>query len=336
MLRILEMKHAEGSVEAERALRNFADEWSSVEMLEEKLFCLKNARNMAELMNFIQVMSSEGATLRTRLEQLHRSWKLSQPKPSGSLVHWSELLSYRQNFHVLIPEENRMDGATHLSHIKQSLIDVAFAQKSCDAAKFMINGMRDEIRMNPTDEMVCKYKVAVAKYSLMVAEQRITIPEAQIERLLKGFENLIGGVINKPTSLQFPQVMIESLCVASEIAIKIWKLHDKCRSEGNLEIFDAPLEKITRLIDAIDDDNSNVADHLQRYSERSLKNARKWAQKLLDDSYSLERETILADTYLRLGQFYHNIYGSGTITVSSPEFAQFPKFSSIIFSATVD
>jgi hypothetical protein len=51
-------------------------------------------------------------------------------------------------------------------------------------------------------------------------------------------------------------------------------------------------------------------------SEDSLRNARQLAQKQLNDDYSPQKELALADAYLEMGQFYHQVYASGTVTVS--------------------
>lgn len=311
LIYVQDQEFAQGGVEAEKALRSYADEWSCLEMLDEKLKCLKSARNIGELCNFIRTMTSE----KPRYEKLYQSWKLSQPKPSDSLVHWGELLAYRQNFLLLIDDQFRMDAVNHLADIKKSLIDVAFMQNSCDAAKFMINGLADEIKANPSDEKKYKYLVAVGKYSLMAANQKAQTPEAKIKRLCNGLNRLIEEVIDDENSKRFPEAKIESFCCASEISMKLWSVYEKWREEGNTENCQIFRQRIISTINAIDDDTFDVTDHLLRYTEQSLKDARKWAQKNLDQSYSNENESVLASVYLKLGQFYHHVYSNGKVTV---------------------
>lgn len=312
MLYVQDQEYAQGGVEAEKALRSYADEWSSLEMLDEKLKCLKSARNIGELSNFIRTMTSE----KPRYEKLYQGWKLSQPKPSDSLVHWSDLLAYRQNFLLLIDGQLRIDAVNYLADIKKSLIDVAFTQNSCDSAKFLINGLADEIRANPSDEKKYKYLVSVGKYSLMASEQKSKTPEAKIKRLCSGLRSLIEEVIGDENSKRFPKAKIESFCCASEISMKLWSVYEKCREEGNTDDCHIFRQQIISTIDAIDDDTFDVTDHLLRYTEHSLKEARKWSQKSLDQSYSNEKESELANVYLKLGQFYHHVYSNGTVTVN--------------------
>lgn len=57
MLHIQDQEFAQSG----EALRSFADEWSCLEMFDEKLKCLKTARKIGELSVFIAVMTSEQA-----------------------------------------------------------------------------------------------------------------------------------------------------------------------------------------------------------------------------------------------------------------------------------
>lgn len=317
MINVLEKRFPEGCVEAEKALRNFADEWSGLEMLDEKLKCLQRARNIAEITNFIYAMTSE-KPLDVRFEKIYQGWRLSQPKPSDSLVDWNDLLAFRKNFQSLVEDvftlESQVDAGSHLLKIKQSIVDVAFQQRNCDAAKFIINGLFDEIKAEPSDEKISKYCLFIGRYNMMVAEQKLVEPHEQLLKLYKGLKKMISGVISKEKK-QKPDVLIESFCCASDIAIMFWKILEKSRVD-NIEVPPEIEQHIIEIIAADEDDNSTVADHLLRYSETSLKKARNHAQKYLDDGFSAERESMLAGTYLKLGQFYHQLYGSGTIAVS--------------------
>lgn len=311
MLHILDTKYAEGCVEAEKALRSCCDDWSCLEMLDEKLDCLSGARNLAELTNFLHLMTSSPPTMEKRLAKLYQSWKLSLPQPSDSLVAWGDLIAYRENFLKLIDEEKQNDASRHLIAIRQNLLDVAFAQKNCDAARFMINGLKDDLRVDPSDEKFIKCHLAIGKYNMMIAGQKSS-PDEQMVKLCNGLKKITSGVIKKEASKDLPEVMIESLCTASEISWNLWKIFEKCQANG-VEVPVEYQQSILELIDPMDDYNSEVTDHLLRYSENSLKSARKWAQKFLDGGNS---PTVLASTYLKMGEFYHQVYGSGTVSVS--------------------
>lgn len=313
MLHIVETKYSEGRVEAEKTLRDFGHEWSCLEMLDDKLKCLKSARNMAELNNFIDLMTS--SSMEKQLTKLYRDWKLSHPMPSDSLIHWGDLVAYRQNFHKLIPEDQQLDSVTHLLDVKRSLLNVAFAQKNCDAARFMINDLKDDIHNHPSEEKFSKCNLAIGKYNMMVEQQKMTQPDEKIMKLCSGLKKLIVGVLKRESSKNYPSVMIETFCCASEITWKLWGIYEKCRAEG-LVIPDDYQQNIARLLEAIQEDDFEITDHLMRYSESSIKKARKWAQKHLDEGYSAEKEKLLATAHCKMGQFYHQVYESGTITVS--------------------
>lgn len=296
MLHIVDNKLAEGSVEAEKALRIYGDEWSSLSMLDDKLKCLKNARTMAELNNFIYVMTA--SSMDKLLEKLYRNWKLSQPRPSDSMVDWGDLAAYRKCFYKIIPEEKQFDSLAHLLGINQKMLNVAFAQKNCDAARFIINELKD----NVSDE---DKNLFVGKYNMMKADQQLKQPDQQWIKLCQALKKLIGGVING-NGKKHPSTMIEAYCCTSDITWKLWSISEKCRAEG-LEIPVDYHNTVTKLIDN---------DDLLRYSETSLKSAKHQAQVYLKENGNAEKESLLAMAYLKMGQFYQKIYGSGTVTVS--------------------
>lgn len=322
MLHIIDMKFAEGSVEAEKALRNYGNEWSCLEMLDEKLKCLKNARTMAELSNFIYLMTPNSKE--KQLEKLYRNWKLSSPQPSDSLVQWGDLVAYRKCFFSLIPKEKQSDSMSHLLNINQKLLNAAFAQKNCDAARFIINDLKDHIRTNPSEDSIVRCNLSIGKYNMMKVEQQLKQPDEQWIKLCKGLRKLVVGVV-KREGRKHPSVMVEAFCCTSEITWKLWKIYEKCRVDG-VDIPDDYQQTVVNLIDAVQEDEFEITDHLLRYSENALKSARRWAQKYLDEGGSVEKETLLAGAYLKMGQFYHKVYGSGTVTVSRKRFSVLRQF----------
>lgn len=311
MLHVIDGKFAEGCVEAGSALRDLCDGWSCLEMLDEKLKCLKNARTVAEINNFIGVVTAT-KSIDKKLDKLYQNWKLSDPKPSDSLIQWGDLISYRRNFHKLIDEDKQRD-ITCILDMQRNLINVAFAQNNCDAAKFLINGLKDEIRQDRSEEKIIKCNLAIGKYNLIVTEQKLTNPDEQMIKLSSGLKKLTEGVFKREDSKKFPKILIETYCCASDIASKLWNVYESCRGAG-IEVPPEYEARILELINAMDDDCA-VSDHLLRFSENSLKEARKLAQKYLDENYSSDKELMLGDTYLRLGKFYQQVYSSGTITV---------------------
>ena len=329
MLHIVDLKFAEGSVEAEKALRNYGDEWSCLEMLDERMKCLKSSRTMAELNNFIDLMTTSllakncpetGNSALKKLSRelfrkLYRNWKLSQPQPSDSLVEWGDLVAYRKCFFSLIPEEEQLDdGLSYVMDINQNLLKVAFAQKNCDAARFIINDLIDHIAAKPIEEDVFKCDLSIGKYNMMRVEQQLMQPDDQWIKLCKGLKVIVEDVVKRDVK-KYPNIAVEAFCCASEITWKLWKIYEKCRAD-RVEIPANYQQTVADLIGAMDDE-VELTDHLLKYSESSLKSARKCAQKALDEGGTAEKESQLASTYLKMGQFYHKVYGSGTVTVSS-------------------
>ena len=305
MLHIIDSSHSEGSVNAEKALRLFGEKWGELKMLDEKLRCLKKARTMAELSNFLSLVTADPVDSEKRLEKFYQSWKLSEPKLSDSLVHYGDLLAYRKNFLSQIPEDKQAEGTNYLLNIQQNLLKVAFNQKNSNAAKCIIRALNQEHQKNPTDESLAKFHLASGKYNLMVEEGS----ENALHRLAKGFSIINSKILKKSEYKKFPDVMIESLSCASEITWKMCKIFAQNPDEGNKQM-------IIDLIEAIDDDESTVCEHLQRYSENSLEKARKWAQKFADNDDSAKSEALLAESHLKMGQFYHQVFNTGTDTVS--------------------
>lgn len=306
------LKFAEGSVEAENALRNSCDEWSSLEMLDEKLKCLQSARNIAEISNFLNMIMSPSQDMK----KLYQSWKLSQPKPSDSLVHWGGLLAYRHYFYALTNEDDRTDSAALLLNTKRDLLKVAFAQRNSDAAKFIINDLKDEKRFILDDEKKCYVKLSIATYNIMRSEEPSMKDDDRIVKLYSGLKNLVDGVFMNMnvTSPQFPQVMIESLCCASEISRKLWFIWEVNREEGN-EIPEDYSRHIKILIES-NREEDDVVDSLKIYSEKQIKAASSLSRKYLKDNDSPQNKLLLAEVHLKMGKFYRHFFSTGTDTVS--------------------
>ncbi|CRK91834.1 CLUMA_CG005456, isoform A [Clunio marinus] len=324
MLHILDSKIAEGQLEAEKAIRFCCEEFSGLERFDEKHKCLLKARNIAELTNFIHLTTSTDVSMiEKKVKQLLHSWKTSKPIPSDSLVLWHDLLAYRRNFHRILEENYEKfgnvteDSFDYLLNIQRNISNVAFAQKNCDAAKFIINGLKDEIRKKSSNEMIKKYKLAVGKYSMMVADQKLTSVDEKMMKLYNGMKSLVNGIIKAEIEgeVEVPQIKIEAYSCASEISLRLWRIYKKCSEDETIEIPADFSREILKLLDVSDDvDTSNVTDHLLRFSELSLKFGRKLAQKILDTNYSMENETMLGEVHHKLGQFYYQVYESGALT----------------------
>lgn len=268
---------------------------------------------MAELNNFLYLMTS--SSMDEQLKKLYQNWERSQPMPSDSLIHWGDLIAYRKNFHKLIPESHQLNSSLHLLEIKRSLLNVAFAQKNCEAAKFILKDLKFDIQECPTAEKVFKFNLAIGKNNLMIVQQKLMQPNQKIQKLCSGLKKLIGGILKHENIKEFPSILVEAFSYSSEITWKILEIYLNCRAEG-LEVSYEHQKIIVELLEVIEEDDFDITEHLKRYSESSIKNAKKWAQKDLDASFSHEKETQLAKAFYKLGLFYYKVYKTGTITVS--------------------
>lgn len=229
----------EASLEVEKSLKNCAQDWSFLERIDEKLVCLKESRTLAELNNFSYLMTITNNTEKQtkKLLQMIQNWKISRAKPADSLNHWRDLISYRSVFAKSIAEESvRKTAESYLMKTHQSVVDVAFIQKNCDAALFFINSLREELTRKNVDssgsrnEKILKYYLAKGKYSLMKSEASSNAFDRQIEDLKKGLNYIIPNIIRKSERFErFPKYLVESYECASEIAWKICQLYKQKR-----------------------------------------------------------------------------------------------------------
>lgn len=278
-------------------------------MLDEKKKCLKSARNIAEISNFLKMITSPSQNM----SKLYQSWKLSQPMPSDSIIHWGDLLTYRQNFYEIIDNEKRENAATYLLKIRRELLNVAFAQKNSDAAKFLINDLKDDKRGSAEAEKICSVKVAIAKYNIMRTEEPSMNDDDKLIKLYFGLKKLATVIHNEARS--FPSILIESYCCASEISKKLWIIFDGNREKG-IEIPHDYQENIKKLIESPYEHEVDVVDSLKMYSEKQIKTAAKLGERLLKENYSAESKLLLCEVYLKMGKFYHHMFSSGIVTVS--------------------
>jgi hypothetical protein len=135
---------------------------------------------------------------------------LSRAKASDSLVHWGDLVAYRKLFHSLVPDEMKLNAASYLLDTKRSLLDAAFNQKNCNAARLMINDLKHEVRAYPSEEKQIKCKLAIGRYNVMKTEQVLMVPTEQISKLCKAMTVLVPAVIRNEASKKLPDVLIET------------------------------------------------------------------------------------------------------------------------------
>jgi DNA-dependent protein kinase catalytic subunit len=316
MLNLVEDKFNEAFVEVEKSLRNCADEWSCLERIDEKMICLKNARILAELNNFTYLMSTNSKEkFQSLLSRIHQSWKNSKAKPADSLVQWRDLTCYREVFHDAIKRihgENSDNLSNEFSSIDQSLLDlqhslldVAFMQKNCDAANFLIKILKQEAENDPIKEKVSKYYLSKSKLILMKTELDFVSPIQRYELLQKGLKTLVSKVLNEERRefKKFPRLFVETYECASDFS---WKLCNLLRDNEEFET-----SQLIALIKRNPTENQTITSHLLAYSEQQLKNARNIAQQFLDRNFSVENELLLAESYFKLGKFYHQAFDSG-------------------------
>lgn len=311
MLHILDEKYAEGCVEAESALRNLGYEWSCLSMIDEKSRLLKNARNVAELMNFSQLKVDPDP--QKKIQKLYQSWKLAHPKSSDSLVHWSDLLAYRKNFHLLIDKNDSGVSYSYLLDIERHMLDVAFAQNNCEAAQFILSDLHDELKSHFDNGKMIKCNLAEGKYILMDAAHNTPDIDDEMMKLFKAWKKLKKNIIDSEIARPFLDSIVESLCCTSEISEKFYEIYAMAG--------DAIPEEYSRnfmtLLKPVEDEELSMMHRFSRQSRIDLTDARHLAQALLDHDSSAENEALLAKIYLKLGQYYHKIESSSSDVVSN-------------------
>lgn len=312
MLNILEKNYAACNVDMDKMLQIFSDSWSMLEMREDKLKLLSACRNIAEITNFVELMtlSEQSESLFGRIENLVNSWHTSVPHPTDSLILWNDLVSYRKRFLVdltskfAIDDETRVTSEAYIIDTERSILNVAFKQKNLDASNHLVTKLKQQLR-DSAYENIFKYNLAVGKYAKMTAELKYANNNIQfMSKLGKAWYKLKAGIIEQEKIKDFPLLELEALETASEIAWKVFQLYQKVDEDMLTNDIN---QGFMTLMD-INNRDANVMEHILMFAEKSLKAANKLAQKYLEDDYSPDKEIVVGDSYLMLGQFYRNVF----------------------------
>lgn len=319
MLNIADENYAACCVDMDKVLQAFSDEWSKLEIREEKSKLLISCRNIAEITNFVSIMSSSNNSyFQHRADIIFKSWRTSSPKSTDSLILWNDLITYRKRFLTLLTSKYEIDDETRkiseasIVNAKRNVLNVAFEQKNLDAAKYLVTSLKNELA-NSSNENKLKFNLAIGKFTKMTAEQKFSMDNIQLMRKLgRAWEKIKTGVLTQDCVKEIPELEIEALICTSEISWKVFKLYEKVDEDSLTADIDDGFKSI---LDAIDDD-CNVMEQALRYGEGALKSARNLAQKYVDDDYSPEKELLVGMTHFKLGQFYRNVFVEEINTVS--------------------
>ena len=300
MFHIIDDDFKKSCVQSESSLRQIAYDWSSVEMLDDKLKLLKSARTIAEMTNFNYILIEP---TEVNLQQLHHNWNNSRPKSSDSLVHWQDLMAYRNQFNKTLKlnfELPAQESYTKLLiNIQMQLLEVAFVQGNIDAANNLMHIIKNQAVAYETPEYLLKYVSAHGKFLLLKSEHQ-SDDEEKTNKLLQSWKKF-DSIVKNEESNNFPNVVIETMHQISDISWKLYKLHT-----------DLNETQAAILHNLMGDNNSEteVSMQLIQYSMTSLQEAKSIAKKCFDDSMSSENNEITAMgvCYLKLAHFCHKVH----------------------------
>ncbi|KAG5673262.1 hypothetical protein PVAND_003325 [Polypedilum vanderplanki] len=311
MLNIMDENYTACCVELDKTLNTVSNEWSYLEMYEEKIRLLSLSRNLAELSNFVNIMAvtSIDAYTEKQIQKLYQSWRVSMPKSSDSLIVWNDLLAYRKTFLSLmlpkfnISDEQRQLCESFLIDSERNLLEVSFKQRNIDTAKVLIQILHKELQ-DSTTENVLKYNLAFGKYIMMIAEREsVSSFTKGIKRYGNAWDSIINGVLND-IGTNFDDIKIETLCCVSQISLNLMKLYQKLDNDNEVAGYKSGFMELMNVID----ENAELKQSLLEYSVRALQNARDIAQESLNIDYSPEKENQLGEIYFKLGQYYRFVF----------------------------
>lgn len=309
-------------VELEENFKRLFDEWSSIEMYEDKIRLLQSGRTFSEIFNYAEITSLHSEQFSQRLEKMFLDWKQSVPKSTDSLIYWSDLIAYRKEFFHQstdkISSSLRLVAEKSLIDIELKLLDVAFTQKKSDAAKQLIKKF-NSINSN---ENILKWNLSIGKYDMIIAENNLTTKFLEgIQKMGKSWSKLKVGVLDHDAVEDFKEIKIETLCFSSEIALKLSTIYQKIDTDSISPSFNNGFKDLCRgdtdSMEIDNEDELSMIHEFMRYSEKSLQKARNIAQEYLDADFSHEREMILGNVYFKLGQYYRKAFVSGIQQVNN-------------------
>ncbi|CAO1436743.1 unnamed protein product [Diamesa tonsa] len=308
MFHIVDDDFKKSCVQSESSLRQIAYDWSSVEMMDDKLKLLKSARTIAEMTNFNYIMI-ETTEVEIKLQKLHNNWKNSRPKSSDSLVHWHDLIAYRKQFNKAIklnfeiPSSAQDRYAKLLMNIELHLLEVAFGQGDIFGAHNLLHSIKNQAVESEAPENLLKYILANGKFLLLKSDD-----EGTTIKLLKYWKKF-DSIVKNEESKNFPGIVIETMCQISDISWKMYKLYHQFNEQ-----------EVAIMQNLMGSQNSDTDMYMQliQYSMTSLLEAKSVAQKQIEDSVSSDNDEQMAMgiCYLKLAQFCYKVLEQENLEMS--------------------
>lgn len=306
-------------VELEDNFKTIFDEWSFLEIYEDKSQLLQNGRNLSEILHFAEISLQPLQQFQQHFDKIVFNWKTSLPKPTDSLINWSDLIAYRNEFCRLAKEkggENTALAEKSLVDIEMDLLSIAFIQRKSDAAHQFIK----KLQSISTNENILKLNLSIGKYDLIQAENKLNIGafKVGIKKMGKSWQKIKEGVLDFNAAEDFKEIQIEALCFASDISMKLATIYQKIDPDD--DILSDDVNKGFRFLcktataaddnsmDIDDDVDVNMVNEFLRYSEASLNQAKAIAQEYLENEFSSDRENLVGNVHFKLGQFYRKMF----------------------------
>lgn len=302
-------------VDLEANFNRIFDEWSSLEMFDDKIRLLQSGRTLSEIYNFSELMTLQPQQFSERLQKMFLDWKMSAPKSMDSIIYWNDLIAYRREFchrssEKMMSENIQIsDAENSLIDIELNLLDVAFLQKKSDAAQQLIRKLKTYT--SNSNENILRCNLSIGKYDLIIAEHKLNINFTEaIKKMRNSWGKLKKGVLDHESLEDFKEININTLFQTSDIALKLATVYQKIDTDEFNDDFMYLCRGSTELMDVDGENEINMINEFLQYSEKSLKIARNIAQEYLNAEYSPEREIILGNVHFRLGQFYRKVFTS--------------------------
>ncbi|KAL7018811.1 hypothetical protein ACKWTF_010922 [Chironomus riparius] len=311
MLNVASQNFTACCVDMDTVLQAFSDKWCTLEIYEDKSKLLKSCRNIAEITNFVSIMTlTNNSYFEHRADILFKSWRTSSPKSTDSLTLWNDLISYRKMFLAFLTSKYEIDQETlrmseaSIIDAKRNVLNIAFEQKNLDTAKYLVYSLKNDLK-NSTNVNILKFNLEIGKYSKMNAEHKFAMDNIQLmTKLGSAWSKIKIGVLSEECVKECPELEIEALICTSDISWKVFKLYEKVDEDSLTENMNSDFMRILDLID----DETKIMSKLVEYGEFALKSARTLAQKCVDADYSPEKELMVGHTYFKLAQFYRNVF----------------------------
>lgn len=302
-------------VELEVNFKRFFDEWSSLEMYDDKIRLLQKARTLSEIYNFVNLMMTlQPQQFSEGFQKMILDWKMSIPKSIDSIIYWNDLCAYRKEFYQKSLEKlpnnlSTNDAENSLFDIHLNLLDVAFEQKKSDAAQQLIKKLKSY--KSNSNEKILKCNLSIGKYDMIIAEHKLNINFSEaVQKLGSSWVKLKEGVLDHEALEDFKEIKINTLCQTSDIALKLTTLFPKIDTDKFNDGFKYLFRGINNSMEVDDEGQLNMVNEFMKYSEKSLKIARSIADDYNTAEYSPERENLLGNVHFKLGQFYQKVFAS--------------------------